>query len=266
MKWKGAKDGERKGPQFVTALARGLCVLGCFKHNERFLGNQQIAMRTGLPKPSVSRITHTLTQLGHLKYSEQQGKYSLGSAALSLSNAFLAGMSIRQIARPYMQELANSTDASVSLGTRDRHEIVYIENCYNNSSLFTPRLRLGMRIPLATTATGKAYLLGLPERERGELLEQIRREAAGQWPELKAGLDRSEREYRDLGFCMSVGHWQKDINAVAVPLIPDDGTELLVFNCGGPASHFTKEVLEEEIGPRLADLVARVENELFTQQ
>jgi DNA-binding IclR family transcriptional regulator len=262
MKRHDAKDGERKGPQFVTALARGLSVLGCFKKNERFLGNQQIAMRTGLPKPSVSRITYTLTQLGHLKYSENHCKYSLGSAVLALSNAFLVSMSIRQIARPYMQELANHTQGFVSLGARDHLDIVYIENCFNSSSSFTMRLGAGMRIPIATTATGRAYLCGLPAREREHLLELIKSEYAADWPGIKADIEQSESEYRDMGFCLSVGHWQKDVNAVAIPLAPDDGSEVLVFNCGGPAFHFRRQMLKDDIGPKLANVVSRIENEM----
>src|SRR5687768_950530 len=47
--------------QFVAALARGLAILRCFKSHERYLGNQEIARRTGLAKPTVSRLTHTLS-------------------------------------------------------------------------------------------------------------------------------------------------------------------------------------------------------------
>jgi len=89
-----------KDRQFVTALARGLEVLRCFKPGEQFLGNQEIAKRAGLPKPTVSRLTYTLTQLGFLSYSEVLGKYSLGTGVLSIGNAFLSNMNIRQVARP----------------------------------------------------------------------------------------------------------------------------------------------------------------------
>src|SRR5882757_3523955 len=56
--------------QFVMALARGLDVLGAFRRGEPRLGNQELAERTGLPKPTISRITHTLTQLGYLNYNQ----------------------------------------------------------------------------------------------------------------------------------------------------------------------------------------------------
>jgi hypothetical protein len=45
---------EGKNRQIVTALARGLSVLRCFRQGDRFLGNQEIAERAGMPKATVS--------------------------------------------------------------------------------------------------------------------------------------------------------------------------------------------------------------------
>ncbi|MGK9626070.1 helix-turn-helix domain-containing protein, partial [Salmonella enterica subsp. enterica] len=43
-------------PNFVTALARGLELLRCFRTGESMLGNQDFVRRTGLPKATVSRL------------------------------------------------------------------------------------------------------------------------------------------------------------------------------------------------------------------
>src|SRR5918997_2052925 len=63
-----------KDRKFVTALARGLEVLRAFTPTEGLLGNGEIAERTGLPKPTVSRLTYTLTKLGYLAHVERLGK------------------------------------------------------------------------------------------------------------------------------------------------------------------------------------------------
>lgn len=42
---------------FVTALARGLDVLGAFRSRDRMLGNQELARRCGLPKSTIFRLT-----------------------------------------------------------------------------------------------------------------------------------------------------------------------------------------------------------------
>src|ERR1700693_3926329 len=134
--------------KFVTALARGLDVLRAFTPSEGVLGNQEIVTRTGLPKATVSRLTYTLTKLGYLSHIERLGKYQLAPAALSIGYSALANLRIRQIARPYMQELADYSGASVALGSRDRTNIVYIEHCRSEQAGML-RLDLGPRIPSA---------------------------------------------------------------------------------------------------------------------
>ena len=64
------KDGSAdKDRNFVTALARGLEILRCFGPSDEYLGNAELAKRTSIPRPTVSRMTATLTQLGYLRYA-----------------------------------------------------------------------------------------------------------------------------------------------------------------------------------------------------
>ena len=77
----GAGEGTNS-PDFITALARGLEVLRCFRHGVTALGNLDLARLTGLPKPTISRITYTLTELGYLRYHPDTGKYSPGYGEL----------------------------------------------------------------------------------------------------------------------------------------------------------------------------------------
>ncbi len=53
---------------FVTALARGLDVLGCFTPERPVLGASEIARMLGLPQPTVWRLCFTLIELGHLVF------------------------------------------------------------------------------------------------------------------------------------------------------------------------------------------------------
>ena len=63
-----------KDRKFVEALSRGLDVLRAFSQGSVVMGNQDIARITGLPKPTVSRMTYTLTKLGYLSYSTKLEK------------------------------------------------------------------------------------------------------------------------------------------------------------------------------------------------
>ncbi len=127
-----------KDRQFVTALARGLEVLRCFKPRDRHLGNQDIAERTGLPKPTVSRLTYTLTRMGYLYHDEKLGKYQLGTGVLSLGFSLLTNMDVLKIARPMMQELADYSHTVVSVGTRDQTGDLLIQSVYRRVLHYLP--------------------------------------------------------------------------------------------------------------------------------
>jgi DNA-binding IclR family transcriptional regulator len=252
----GAKD--RK---FVAALARGLDILRVFTPNDGLLGNQEIAQRTGLPKATVSRLTYTLRRLGYLDYAERLGKYQLATGVLALGYSMLSSMGIRQIARPFMQELADYATASVSLGSRHRLNMVYIEHTRPPTPLAL-RLDLGSWIPIATTAMGRAMLAALPEWQRGPLMDAIAAEEPDRWRELRAGIERAIEHYRAHGYTLSVGDWQKDVHAVGVPITLPDGSGTLAFNCGGPGFLLDRDRLTADLGPRLVLLARTVEDAL----
>ena len=238
--------------QFVTALARGLEILRAFRPGDRALGNQDIARRTGLPKPTVSRLTYTLMKLGHLVYLERLGKYQVGPAVLSLGYLALSNMAVRHVARPHLQALADHANLPVALGSRDRLSMIYLEACRGKDNMLT--LDVGTRIPAATTAMGRAYIAGLPERERDYLMDLLSRRYKTRWRALKRGIEQAIREVAERGFCASFGDWQTDIYAVGAPLWLPDGAGLMALNCG--AAHFliTRDRLEGELGPRLVNI------------
>lgn len=253
----GVIQGVAGDRQFVTALARGLEILRAFEPGDGPLGNQELAERTGLPKATISRLTYTLSALGYISYLERLGKYQLGTPVLALGYASLAGMEIRQTARAAMQELADKESVSVALGGRDRMSMRYLQTCHPES-LATLRLEIGARVPLESTSIGLAFLCALPEGERGYLLERIEERSGDDWPAIKDGIAQAEEDIAKKGFCTSFGQWRSDVHAVGVPLVPRDGAPVMAFNCGGPAFMLDKDRMEQEIGPRLVDLVRRL--------
>lgn len=256
-----SKPAAKEDRHFITALARGLEVLSCFRSGDKLLGNQEIAKRCQLPKSTVSRLTYTLTRLGYLQHVEESGRYRLGSATLALGSAMLARLDVRQLARPLMQELADFSRGMVSLGTRDRLNMIYVENCRSASAL-TLSLDVGSRIPLAATAMGRAYLAAVSEGERAELMARVREQDEAAWPAIRKGLEAALRQYRELGCCSSIGDWQRDVNAIAVAVRMGGGLPPMAINCGGPAILLSPEFLMNEVRPQLIDAVRRLEESL----
>lgn len=248
-------DDENSG-QFVTALARGLELMRYFTPRDNVLGNQELARMTGLPKPTVTRLTNTLMRLGCLKREVHSGKYQLDVGVLGFGYAMLSNLAIRTVAHPLMEELANHAQAAVAMASRDRLQMVYLDVVQGQGNM-TMRRQTGSYLPLAQSSVGRACLAAMPETEREFLLDHIRQRESEQWPTIRKGLDRAFRDYADYGFCLSIGEWHRDVNSVAVPLLhPQYG--LLTFNCGGPSFQLPRERLMDDIGPRLINMVNNI--------
>jgi DNA-binding IclR family transcriptional regulator len=250
---KGATD-----RSFVVALSRGLDVLRAFQPNDGLLGNQEIAARTNLPKPTVSRLTYTLTKLGYLTPVPRFEKYQLAPSALSLGYAALANLGVRHLSEPFREEVMRETGGAVAIGGRDRHSMIYFGQSRNGLTLGV-QLDVGSRVPIATTAMGRAYFWALPTEDRAILLRELREHYGSRWSKMRDGLERSGEFVARHGFAISTGDWHDDIAAAGVALKLNDGTGPYAFNCGAPAFRFTEDRLLGDIGPRLLTMVRNIE-------
>ncbi len=242
---------------FVVALSRGLDVLRAFRPNDGLLGNQEIAARTNLPKPTVSRLTYTLTKLGYLTPVPRFEKYQLAPAAMALGYAALANLGVRHLSEPYREELMRETGGAVAVGGRDRLSMIYFGQ--SRGMTIGVQLDVGSRVPIATTAMGRAYLWALPEEERNELLQELKEHYGPRWAKMRDGIERAGETVARHGFVISAGEWHDDIAAAGVALKLNDGTGPYAFNCGAPAFRFTEERLRNDIGPRLLTMVRNIE-------
>jgi DNA-binding IclR family transcriptional regulator len=243
---------------FVVALARGLEVLRAFRPNDGLLGNQEIAARTNLPKPTISRLTYTLTKLGYLTPVPRFEKYQLAPAAMALGYAALANLGVKHLSESFRDELMRQTGGAVAVGARDRLSMIYFGQSRSSLTVGV-QLDVGSRIPIATTAMGRAYFWALPPEQRAQLLREFREHYGSRWSKMRDGLERSGEMVARYGFVISAGEWQDDVHAVGVALKLNDGTGLYAFNCGAPAFRFTEERLRDDIGPRLLAMVRNIE-------
>lgn len=258
-----ASDMDGRNPQLVNSVVRAFSILRCFETGRaladgHYLGNQDIARRTNLPKATVSRLTQTLATLGYLEYSPTLEKYALGPAVLGLGHAYIASQDVIGIAQPLMQELADYTEAAVMLAVPEGLRMLLLEVCQGDA-MFNLRLEKGARVPHGTTALGRADLAGRPLAVFEQLLAEFEQTSTPEaWPRVRAGIERARHDYETYGFCFSLGDWNPDVFAVGVPMVSADRTRHLAFNISGRVSVMTREKLIQDFGPRLVALRNRV--------
>jgi DNA-binding IclR family transcriptional regulator len=243
---------------FVTALARGLEVLTCFRSGDALLGNGELAERCRLPKSTVSRLAQTLARLGYLRYVDDVAKYRLGGSTLALGSAMLSGMGVRTLARPMMQEIADFSQSVIALGVRVGLGIIYIEVCRSKTAM-TLTLDVGSRLPIATTAIGRAYIAGTSDEEREEIMRQLRAADETAWPRHRRSIETAIEQHRKVGCCSSFGEWQPDVSGVAIGFQLGNGLPAMAINCGGQSFHLPRTFLLGEVRLRLASVIRRLE-------
>jgi DNA-binding IclR family transcriptional regulator len=212
----GGRMTERKDRQFVDALARGLKILEAFSRSSRPLTNGEIAKATDLAPSTVSRLTHTLTELGYLRLDPNARRYVLTPKNLMLGYPVLAGMSLLDRARPILGRLVTETGETAALAVRDGLHVTFVEVIHGHN-LVAVRLATGARLPMAVSAAGLSVLVGLPEAEQRTLVVRIRADLTRREGDL-AAFDRRLKQARAGPVAIVRDAWRKGIGGVAVAL------------------------------------------------
>jgi len=243
---------------FATTLAKGLVVLEAFDGAAPMLGNMELSARTGIPRPTVARLTHTLAELGYLLYDERLAKYRLAARALRMVRPLLAAMPFRQLARPMMQELAGSVRGTVSIGLLDGTSMIYVETA--RSGDVGPHVPdIGLPIPVASTAMGRAASAILPAADAAVLEERTEADDPEMWTAVRDRYHAEIERCAERGFCSCFGEYMPSIHAVASPLFYVSALkQSFSINCGIPAFRLLAGQLEAEIGPRVAALAVSI--------
>jgi len=145
----------------------------------------------------------------------------------------------------------------VAMASRDRLSMVYLERCKGTNAV-TLAIEVGAHIKLATTAVGRACIAAHDPDERARILALVEEHEGDNWPNVQPGIEAAIADYQQHGYCTSFTEWKRDVNAVAVPFVPKDGSPIIAFNCGGPSQTLTRDWIESDVAHRLVDLVRRV--------
>lgn len=241
----------------VTALARGLTVLRSIAAADAPLSNRELTELTGIPKPTVSRITATLVSAGFLFRLPDSERFVLTSSVLELSNGFLRNFDIRSRARPFLIELAERTALSVHLAVRDRLDMVVIDAIRPRSAVLVSRLEIGSRMNLSRTAIGRAYLAALAEPEREKLLIGLQAAEGDDWGHVGSHLESALRDTMERGFAIATGEWYDGLNAIALGFTGPSG-ERYAVNCGGSADQCPRDWLISRAAPALIECISQI--------
>jgi DNA-binding IclR family transcriptional regulator len=151
------------GPKGVPALVRASRVLDTVMAAEQPLTLSALARQLNLPKSTVHGICRTLTDLG-LLVQRNNNSYRIGPHVMRWASAFLAQTDLTTEFAALWDNNNILPSETITLSVLDGRDVTYI-GCRNSQSPLGIMFRLGMRLPAPFTATGKAILSTMSDRE-----------------------------------------------------------------------------------------------------
>jgi DNA-binding IclR family transcriptional regulator len=235
----------------IQVVSRAFDVLRCFEGHEARLGNLEISNRCGLPRSTVSRLTHTLTRMGQLVYLPRDQKYRIGPSAVAMSTSMMRGLQLRNLIRLRLQDVAEQLPGTVGFVIPDRFQLVYLEFGRAANALGLHETT-GSRISMASTAAGHAYTAALEPDVGDALLAEMEREDPEEAKLLRPRLAHNRQFLKDHGYVVACGLWSPHINGLALPLWSPHYQTYVVLTIGLLAAMYDEERLHREVaGPML---------------
>jgi DNA-binding IclR family transcriptional regulator len=155
----------------VKSLRKALAILQVVAQAERSLTIAEIAIRSGIARPTAYRLVQTLIAESHLVQDPQHGRIAIGFAVLPLAASLLDRNRMRVEALPHLHALAKKTGERANLGILHRDRVLYLAGV-EKPALPTIYSRFGKGAPAHCSSLGKAILAYLPEPDVHALIER----------------------------------------------------------------------------------------------
>ncbi len=118
---------------------------------------QELSNISRMGKSSVHRILGTFKAMGYVAQKPDDGKYFATIKMFELGNRVAGRITIRNTARPYMEELFEKCRETVNLAILDKNEIVYLDKITTEEPLRID-LEIGRRVPAYCSGLGKVFM------------------------------------------------------------------------------------------------------------
>ncbi|MES2029513.1 MAG: IclR family transcriptional regulator [Pseudomonadota bacterium] len=241
----------------IQVVSRAFDILRCFEGHDARLGNLEISNRCGLPRSTVSRLTHTLTRMGQLAYLPGDQKYRIGSSAVAMSASMMRGLQVRNLIRLRLQEVAEQVPGTIGFTIPDRFHMVYLEYARADHALGL-HSTTGSRIAMGRTAAGHAYTAALDEDVGNALINDIAREMPEDANILRGKIASNRECLRDNGYVLAGGLWTPHITGIATPIWSPQYQTYVVVTIGLLAAMYDEQRLQDEIAPILRQLSSTI--------
>jgi DNA-binding IclR family transcriptional regulator len=202
----------------APSVKKAFQILDLVARQDKRLTVSDLSRELGISKSTVHGITQVLEGVGAMVRDDKTRRYSLGITLFELARAVYARLDLKDVARPFMEELMKSTRQTVFLGIRSRDHISIVDIVESTQDLKITA-HIGARLPLLVGATGKIFMTFLAEREAEQFIRDAKlREDTGKSITDPERYLEEVRRARECGYALDDEEYMQGVRAVAAPI------------------------------------------------
>jgi IclR family KDG regulon transcriptional repressor len=244
----------------IRAVERALDVLMCFTSQTPELTMTQISELVRINKSTVHRLLATLEGKRFVDRDPATGAYKPGIRLIQMAFLTMEHNDLRRIATPFLHNLCNQYHENVNLSMLDDTDVIYMD-VIESSQRVKLAASPGQRLPAFCTASGKAILAFVPEGNVKRILERGMPRYTEYTILSQEAFFENMQGAREKGFAISEQEFEEGINAIAAPIINNNGEPIASVSIAGPAYRLTRD-RALGIGPELVAITKQIAREV----
>lgn len=206
-------------PPGRSVVSKVRAILEAFDVEHPLLTLTDIARRSGLPLSTAHRLVAELVEWRALD-REPDGGYRVGLRLWELGQ--LASPHLREVARPWLQDLLDATRENVHLAVRDDMDVLYLDKISSPGAVPIVS-RVGGRLPLHATGVGKILLAHTPSWFMRRYLDRLLERPTCYTITEPGRLTRELNEVRTRGWAVTREEMTLGSCSLAAPIRHRDG-------------------------------------------
>lgn len=244
----------------IQSVERAIAILKSFSHERPERGVNELSRELDLHKSTVSRLMITLERGGLLARAPKTERYRLGIDLIGMAAQVVGYMDVREVARPFLWDLAETCQETAILSVLDAGQVVNLEQSVPHMRQVKNIGRVGRRMCPHCTSAGKVLLAQLSPDELDRILhkglERFTPHTITDPEQLRQELAR----VREQGYATVQEELEKGLNAIAAPIHDYTGQVKAAVSVAGPTYRLQPDLL-----PQLAAIVADVTRQISEQ-
>jgi IclR family transcriptional regulator, acetate operon repressor len=246
----------------VNAAERTLDIIELLVDYPDGIPLSEVARKLGLAKSATHRLLTTLLERGFVEQPPAREQYRLSLKLSALGFRYVSQAGLLDICQPVLDRLADQTGELVRMALADARGLTWVAKSQGARFGLRYDPDMGSPVVLHATASGRAWLLTLPDAEVRSLVEAHGFDVPDRFGQQKVrsmpDLTNELKATASRGYALAVEEGEPGASAIALAIPLRGGKRSPgTISVAGPVVRMSAQTLDE-IVPKLSAAVAEI--------